>query len=1193
MRLSRIALLTMVLLWVPLSHGAPPYSSPKKVLLLPSYKPSVPVAEQWEKGFKSGFAAYSDVEVELSIEYLDVTSNKGADYDDLLVDLLRHDFDASPPDLVIPIYNRAFQFLMANRQKLFPGIPVVFTGIESHMIADRPLEPGVTGVFTSNSYRETLDLALHLQPDTRHVAVVSGAGPIGGVWGRQALENFRAHGGPFDLIDLTGLPVPDLLTRVARLPMHSIVIYLPVLEDGRGTRFVAPAVLEELSRASSAPIYSLWSLMLGHGVVGGYMSSAEGRGRLTAELALRVLNGANPSDIPPVTEAYFQPMFDWREVRRWKIPIDRLPPESVIAFKPETVWSRYKPQIVGILAVIAFQGLIILALLHQRRARSRSDQALRRRIHFETLISDISRNIITAGSNDQERVVGDALQQIAEALDIDRISLFQYSADRTQLKAISFFAKEGAGPPPEILAASEVPWIYRQIDSGETVVFKSVEDLDPAAQTERQLLDRMGIRAGVVIPLTVKDVTIGALSFASLAKAIDWPDSLMNRLRMVADIVANAHMHRLSESAIKSAERKYRMVADFTHSWEYWENIDGSLEYVSPSCERITGFAPSDFIKRPSLLTDIVLPEDKPIWDRRCEDLHTAQSAIEVSFRIQDRSGNVKWIDHTARTICGPGDAPIGYRVSNRDVTESRQVMEFERLTAALSAEFVTIETEQLEEKVEEALFRMGRLLGVDRCFLFRFEPDQTRFRISHMWTAEGIPDDPVVKGELVRDHFPWLSEKLARNEDVIVEAVDGLQNDAGPEYHYCRQFGIQSFLILPISVAQNPLCAIGMDAIRQQRQWNDAIIQRLRTIGLVIANTIARLQADARMRNAFNEIRNLKEQLEAESAYLQEEIKLSHNFKDIIGNSDALRYVLYRVEQVADTNSTVLILGETGTGKELIARAIHNASKRNGRPLVKINCASLPAGLIENELFGREKGAFTGAHSRQAGRFELADGTSLFLDEIGELPFELQAKLLRVIEDGEFERLGGTTTQKVDVRIIAATNRDLEKEVKAGRFREDLWYRLNVYSITLPPLRDRLDDIPLLVQFFTERISKQMGKPITHIPGKYITRLQQHSWPGNVRELKHVIERSIINTKGTVLQLGDVFQSQPAESHYAMDAIKPLMEMERDYITRVLEKVDWVISGKNGAARILGIPPSTLRSKMQKLGIRKNTLAK
>jgi formate hydrogenlyase transcriptional activator len=314
----------------------------------------------------------------------------------------------------------------------------------------------------------------------------------------------------------------------------------------------------------------------------------------------------------------------------------------------------------------------------------------------------------------------------------------------------------------------------------------------------------------------------------------------------------------------------------------------------------------------------------------------------------------------------------------------------------------------------------------------------------------------------------------------------------------------------------------------------------------------------------------------------LRQEIKMKHQ-DTILGQSDGLKYVLYRAEQIAPTNTTVLILGETGTGKELIAAAIHDMSPRKERPLITVNCAVLPANLIESELFGREKGAFTGADTRRVGRFEVAHGSTLCLDEIGELPLELQAKLLRVIQYNEFERLGSSQTIKVDVRIVATTNRNLEEEVRKGRFRQDLYYRLNVFPITVPPLRQRQEDIPILVQAFTERYARKLGKQITSIQKETMKALQDYPWPGNIRELESIIERAVILCSGPVLHLADKLEisSPPLSS-----TMRTLEETDRNQILKILSDTRWRIEGKDGAAAILGLHPSTLRARMHKLGI-------
>ncbi|MCF8236179.1 MAG: sigma 54-interacting transcriptional regulator [Bacteroidales bacterium] len=329
--------------------------------------------------------------------------------------------------------------------------------------------------------------------------------------------------------------------------------------------------------------------------------------------------------------------------------------------------------------------------------------------------------------------------------------------------------------------------------------------------------------------------------------------------------------------------------------------------------------------------------------------------------------------------------------------------------------------------------------------------------------------------------------------------------------------------------------------------------------------------------------VRELKDKLQEETVYLQEEIKLTSNFEEIITKSPKFRKVLKDIEQVASTDSTVLIQGETGTGKELIARAIHNNSNRSGRALIKLNCAALAPELIESELFGHEKGAFTGAYNKKAGRFELADKGTIFLDEIGELPLNLQVKLLRVLQEGEFERLGGTKTLKTDVRVIAATNRNLEIAVEKGDFREDLYYRLNVFPVFVPPLRERKEDIPLLIHYFVKKYAAKTGRQIRETSEKVLKSLTEYNWPGNVRELENIIERAVVLCAGSRLIFGSWVPENKINSKYE---ILTLEENERNHIIRALEATNWRVSGEKGAARLLDIKRTTLESRMKKLDI-------
>ena len=361
------------------------------------------------------------------------------------------------------------------------------------------------------------------------------------------------------------------------------------------------------------------------------------------------------------------------------------------------------------------------------------------------------------------------------------------------------------------------------------------------------------------------------------------------------------------------------------------------------------------------------------------------------------------------------------------------------------------------------------------------------------------------------------------------------------------------------------------------------------------IAITVANLIANEKLTGQLGEISSYKQQLEQERTYLKEEIETGQNYSEIVGNSSEMQKIFRLVEQVAHSDSTVLLLGETGTGKELIARAIHNASPRKSQLMVKVNCAALPSNLIESELFGHERGSFTGATERRIGKFELANNGTLFLDEVGEMPLDLQAKLLRALQEREIERVGGRTTIKVNVRIIAATNRDLEKEMDEGRFRSDLFYRLNIFPICLPPLRQRKEDIPLLADFFIQRFSKKAGKKINSLSNHALQELISYHWPGNIRELEHLIERSILLTPGdTIKQIYLPAQKQNLAEASTSDVfvVKSLDENERDHILGMLKHCKGRISGSGGAAELLGVPPSTLNSKTKKLGIRREHLA-
>ena len=483
----------------------------------------------------------------------------------------------------------------------------------------------------------------------------------------------------------------------------------------------------------------------------------------------------------------------------------------------------------------------------------------------------------------------------------------------------------------------------------------------------------------------------------------------------------------------------------------------------------------------------------------------------------------------------------------------------------------------------------ISTLLGVNYVFVSKCaNKESTKVRTLAFWERNKYADNI----EFDLDGTPCkdvISGKFCCYDDNI---IDLYPSDVG-----LVNYDARSYMGVPIYNSNN--LVIGHLAILHTEPYNNFSqhYSLLRMFAMRAGTELERMEYEEKLKQnsielqqAFTEIQKLQKTLEKENLYLKEEIKYVHNFEEIIGQSDALKEVLKQADMVATTNSTVLIRGETGTGKELVARAIHNHSQRSERALVKVNCAAIPSGLIESELFGHEKGAFTGALSKKTGKFELADGGTIFLDELGDLPLDAQAKLLRVLQEKEIERVGGTKTRIVDVRVIAATNRDLETAVEEGKFRADLYYRLNVYPIVIPSLRDRKEDIALLAMFFMHKYSNSFGKNLKSIRAKDLELLKNYSWPGNIRELNNVIERAVIITTGDDLKLDnsiiELLSKKPPKEEQAIS----LEDVEREHMKKVLARTKWQIHGENGAAKLLGMNPSTLRSRMAKLGLKKVT---
>jgi formate hydrogenlyase transcriptional activator len=614
---------------------------------------------------------------------------------------------------------------------------------------------------------------------------------------------------------------------------------------------------------------------------------------------------------------------------------------------------------------------------------------------------------------------------------------------------------------------------------------------------------------------------------------------------------------------------------------------DGVIRLVNREIERLFGYSRGELVGQP---VDILLPETH----RAAHVGYRAEFMAQPSARRmgvgrdlfgQRRDGS----QFPVEIGLNPLETPEGTWVLAAvvDVTERRDLeraksaaleeqREFERLVADLSVQFINLSADRVLDAIRDALRRIGESLDLDRCIFFRIQPDGM-LTDPIAWAREGFPLPP--SSVPAATSFPWALGTVRAGQVVAFSSVDEVPNPIDREAY--RAMGAHSAVTVPLSVNGELVGAVGFNMMRAPRVWQPETIHRLRGLAAAFGNVLARQKADEALRNVLAEVQRLRDRLQDENVYLRSEVRERFGAGEIVGRSHAIRHVLAQIEQVAATDSTVLLLGETGTGKELLATRIHELSARRVRTMVRVNCAAIPATLIESELFGREKGAYTGALARQAGRFELADQSTIFLDEIGDLPPDVQVKLLRVLEERQIERLGSPKPIRVDVRIVAATHRSLERRIEEGTFREDLFYRLNVFPVHVPALRDRIDDLPLLVWRFVDEFARAFGKPIDAIPRENMAALQKYTWPGNIRELRNVVERSMISATGPRLTI-----AVPTSSVQRGKPSAKLTDVERDHIRSVLESTGWRVRGAGGAAERLGLRPTTLETRMAKLGL-------
>ena len=608
----------------------------------------------------------------------------------------------------------------------------------------------------------------------------------------------------------------------------------------------------------------------------------------------------------------------------------------------------------------------------------------------------------------------------------------------------------------------------------------------------------------------------------------------------------------------------------------------GTIITANQTANKLFGYDADELVGRPlgDLIPEVTAGDDltRSTEDRPVNQIATGTRKDGVPVPVEVAI-SVSALGRARFVIVSITDATDIVHLQARLMAVKEEHLGFQRLVADIALEIAGAESSALDQVTNENLRKIGEALQLDRAILWRKGEGESTATPTHYWVKAPYPSPPQ---SLTVESVPYSVSTLASGEPLWFSRVEDIPDPVDRETF--ERHGPASAAVVPVSVVgdQNGvLWALELSSMSDEYAWVPALVERLRLVAGVIGQALARRGSEESLSRALGEIDRLRDRLAEERVEVRRDVRMPKTSRLIVAESAAVKRALLQVEQVATTPATVLLRGETGTGKEVFAQAIHDLSPRHARPMSVVSCAAIPTALIESELFGRERGAYTGALSRQIGRFEAANQSTLFLDEIGELPMEMQVKLLRVIQERTIERLGSTQPIKVDVRIIAATHRDLEAAVQEGVFREDLFYRLNVFPIVIPPLRERVEDIPGLVWSFIDEFSRAFGKTIDSISKANMRELQSYRWPGNVRELRNVIERAVILSTS-----GQLVVPVPREAARVPQTAMTLEALEIEHIKKVLESTNWRVRGAGGAAERLGLKPTTLESRMARLGI-------
>lgn len=773
--------------------------------------------------------------------------------------------------------------------------------------------------------------------------------------------------------------------------------------------------------------------------------------------------------------------------------------------------------------------------------RRQFEKTLSNHLKFDRLLSEFSSRLVSIPLHQADKELEHALKRINKFFGGDLRALLEVLPDKTAWKITHFVATDDIPSIPVgmELQSSICPWSFNKvIQKREPFSFSRLDDLPFEASVDKQTFLSWGIRSMLEVPIIPGDSVDRLIVVNSVRKECAWDEELVPKLQILGEIFANALKRKQSELELGESAERLSLATESANMGMWVMNVETGLLRVSEKMRELFQFPPEEVLGFERLV-EVIYPGDRAMFREHIDQSVRERQFFRVEYRIGKPDGDIRWIVTRGRPCRNAKGSSLHLMGVSMDITENKLVgLQLEKSQTLLDA--LINSTPDLIWSVDAE--RFGLIIFNRSLYEYFLHGIGLHIQVGMN------PDDLLPTQEYARKWHAFYRRALEEGSFTTEYQVYAGNRTLRLNFNILKR----DDTVLGVSVFGQDIT--GLKGMEEQLRWQ------------------------------LEEIETLKQQTEKENVYLRQEIKTGRGFGNIIGDSVALKYVLFRSQQVAPTDATVLILGETGTGKGMVAYAVHEMSPRKDKPMVTINCAALPENLIESELFGREKGAFTGAHLRQVGRFEAANGGTIFLDEIGEMPLTLQTKLLRVLQDGEFERLGSNRTIKVDVRVIAATSRDLKVEVQNGRFREDLFYRLNVFPVSIPPLRMRSEDIPQLVHHFIGKYARKCGKNIKTISMSTMQILQNYEWPGNVRELEHIIERAVIISQGSALELTDYLDLEAGDK--PEESLKDLEAMEREHILKVLQKTHWKIDGEGGAAGILGLNPSTLRFRIKKLDI-------